>query len=141
MRSLGSYGFALGALFVSAFGCSTTKADCGCLVEKGNERRSVACGQSACVVGTLEICSETGQIVERGSCNAAPPATDQPETGGSTAAPNGPPDQSCSDLLAFCTSSCNSPASASTDCQTTASSGDNAACAQWQQTSGIVCRP
>jgi len=139
MRSLGTWSFAFGALFASALGCGT-KPDCGCVVEKGNERRSVACGQSACVAGTLEICGETGQIVERGSCNAAPPATDQPETGGSTAS-SSPPDHSCDDLLTFCSSSCNSPTSASTDCQNTASSGDNNACAQWQQTSGVLCRP
>lgn len=141
MRSLGIGSLAL-ALFGGALGCSTTKADCACVVEKGNERRSVACGQSACVAGTLEICGETGQIVERGACSAAPPSTDQPDTGGSSAtAPGVPPDHSCDDLLSFCSSSCNSPTAASTDCQNTASSGDSAACAQWQQTSGVLCRP
>ena len=141
MRSVGIWSFALGVLFSSTPGCSSNKSDCACLVERGNERRSVVCGQSACVAGTLEICSETGQIVERGACNPAPPSTEQPDTGGSGGSSCAAPDHSCDDLLSFCNSSCNSPTTASTDCQNTASSGDSAACQQWQQTNAVVCRP
>jgi hypothetical protein len=141
MRWHSAWSSAAIAALALGLGCGTAQPDCGCVVQKGAERRSLACGQSACVAGSLENCSETGQIVERGACNNAPPSMDETDAGTATGSPSNTPDHSCDDLLSYCNSSCHSPTSASTDCQNTASSGDSAACQQWQQTNGVLCRP
>ncbi len=129
------------AAWVATAGCSTANPDCGCVVERGAERRNLACGQSACVAGRIESCDKTGQIAERGSCSSTANNVDEPDAGTPTTDPNPTPDQRCQDLLGYCNASCTSPAAVSTDCQTTAIAGDADACQQWPLVNGVLCHP
>jgi hypothetical protein len=120
------------------FACSASQDNCTCLVENNGQRRTLACDEIACVGGITIACRGQGQSEQRGACTdapPAPPASTDPDSGAS--AP--PPDPSCDDLRTFCSVSCATPASESADCQSTASAGDPAACAQWQAANGVLC--
>ncbi len=109
--------------------CSSSRTECTCEVEFSGERRTVACGERACVGGTSVVCADQNVSVQRGTCTA-PPASS-----GGDMTPGGPTnpgiDPSCGDLSTFCETSCGTPASVSSDCEATASAGDPAACAEW----------
>src|SRR6478752_3546363 len=121
--------------------CSTDRPDCGCVVQQGVERRSVACGQSACIAGRLESCTETAEIIERGACSTGAVPSGEPDAGTTPAMPSDPNSGACLQLTSFCSTSCNSPAATAADCQATASAGNDDACQQWSLASAVLCRP
>ncbi len=140
MRPLWLCSVALAVALAASLGCSTAQPDCGCVVERGAERKSLACGQSACIAGRVESCSKKAEIIEGSTCSASTP-NDETDAGTSTSGPNPTEQQACSDLLTFCNSSCASPPATSTDCQNTANAGDEAACERWQLANGVLCHP
>jgi hypothetical protein len=135
-RSL-SVAITLGAVLA----CSTGKPDCGCLVQQGAERRSIACGQSACVAGRLESCSETAEIFERGACTSPSPKPEAADAGTTPDEPSRPADDGCLELSNYCSSSCRAPAATAADCLATANAGNGDACRQWSLASAVLCRP
>jgi hypothetical protein len=122
-------------------GCETAGPDCGCTVQVGSERRTLGCGERACVAGTLQVCDEDAEISEHGACtanNGAPTA----QAGSASIAPPTPVvTHDCDALRTYCNGSCTSPPNPSADCQTTASAGDEQACQRWPLTNGILCHP
>jgi hypothetical protein len=131
-------GFAI--WFLGPAACSSPDTDCTCAVENNGQRRTIVCGESACVGGTTLTCTDRNQSVKRSAC-VAPAAGRGFDAGATTPGQNPTPDHSCDDLLTFCNTNCGSPASVSADCLTTASSGDPAACAAWQLSNGVLCHP
>jgi hypothetical protein len=131
---------ALAVVSVAVVGCTSSSSDdCTCVVELNGDRRTLACGQTACVGAAVVICAEQDKSDLRGPCTQPPPP--EPPGSGSPDAGTGPPDTSCDDLSTFCATSCSRPASVSADCQTTASAGDPPSCAAWQTTNGLLCMP
>jgi len=123
---------------LGAVACSSTKDTCSCVVELGNERRTLACGDNACISGMTVSCVDDERTLERGSCSAAPAASGAP-----TESPTSPaaPDDSCANLQVFCDASCLGPATVAADCTATASAGDAPSCAAWQLVNGALCQP
>lgn len=124
---------------VLAVACTSGNDDCTCAVENAGVRRTLVCGETSCVAGLTLACVEKDDSVPRGACTEAPPAptaTSVPDAGTTQ-----PPDTSCDDLRAYCSSSCSKPATVSADCQSTANAGDPGSCAAWQSTNGVLCRP
>lgn len=128
----------LGAL---APACSTHPDDCSCSIEVATERRSLACGASACVDGVLLACVNQAEIAQRGACSPGKPSVSMDQPSMPDTEQTTPPDTSCAELATYCGSSCRSPASASADCQATASAQDADACRQWLLVNGVLCRP
>ncbi|WP_394850000.1 hypothetical protein LZC95_21395 [Pendulispora brunnea] len=120
--------------------CSSSNTDCTCAAEYNGQRRTLACGETACVGGVTIACGEKSQIVQGGACTVTSPPPESPgfDAGGN---PNPTPDRSCDDLRTYCSTSCSSPASVAADCLATASAGDPPSCATWPLTNGVVCRP
>ena len=119
--------------------CSSPTSDCTCLVDNNGERRTLACGETACVGGTSIACVDKEKVVLQGGCIVVLPPPEPEGTPDSGAPP--PPDPSCDDLRAFCNSSCNNPASVAADCQSVASAGNPQSCASWQSTNSALCKP
>jgi len=140
MRSLRS-GVVLAFALLGVGGCETAEPDCGCVVQVGSERRTLACGERACVAQILRSCDDDGQISERGACNVM---NGSPVAQAGTAPIDTPPATTtyyCDELRTYCTSNCTSPPNPSADCQATASAGDEQACQRWTLTNGILCHP
>jgi hypothetical protein len=129
---------ALLAACLTALTCTSSTSDCTCVVEYNGERRTLACGETACVGGVVTACGDQNKAVQHGACSEPSPNLDAGAPGSDAEAP---PDHSCDDLRTFCSASCNSPASVAADCQATATSGDPQTCAAWQSSNGVVCRP
>jgi hypothetical protein len=83
-------------------------------------------------------CAAKDEIVRNGDCVAPPDTSD--DAGTVTEEPP-PVDHRCDDLLSFCSTSCNAPASVASDCLTTGSSGDPDLCGQWSVANGSLCSP
>lgn len=128
------------SLVALAIACKGSTTDCNCPVEQNGERRTLACGETACVGGVTVACGGDQTVATRGACTEqqTPPP---PPAGGDAGGTPPPPDTSCDDLRAFCTSSCNAPAGAASDCLSTASAGDPTACKNWQSANSVLCRP
>jgi hypothetical protein len=129
------------ALFVACLiwiACTSSTSDCTCVVEYNGERRTLACGETACVGGVVTACGDQNKTVQHGACTSEPPP-DVDSGASSSGAP--PPDHSCDDLRNFCIASCNNPASVAADCQSTANAGDPQACAAWQSSNAVLCKP
>jgi hypothetical protein len=135
--------FAVG-LAAGEWGCRGSNTDCTCVVENNGQRRTLVCGESACVGETTVTCAEAETAVFQGACTIAP-APGPPDSGAPINDPDAgtytEPDRACADLLAFCNTSCRTPASASADCLTTATASDSTACSQWALTNGVLCHP
>jgi hypothetical protein len=131
---------ALVASYVAILSCSSSSTStCTCAVANNGERRSLVCGETACVGGTTYVCTDNQQIVTQGACIVVtPPPDTQP---GQDASAPPPPDPSCDNLRSFCNSSCNNPASVAADCQSVASAGDPGSCTSWQSTNSALCKP
>jgi hypothetical protein len=126
-----------GCLTSFAFACTSSTSDCTCVVEYNGERRTLACGETACIGGVVTACGDQNKTVQHGSCSEPPPNVDA----GVPPEAEPPPDHSCDDLRTFCNTSCNNPVSVAADCQATASNGDPQACAAWQSANGVLCKP
>ena len=139
MRSLGARLLAVIATLASLASCSSEQPDCSCVVEASTERRTLACGTTACIDGNRVSCTDQDEIADRGACSVAatPGADDEPVV----AEPAMPPDTSCADLYGYCGANCSAPATVSADCLVTAAAGDADACRQWPLASGVLCRP
>src|SRR4051812_30279926 len=132
----------LALVVVTSVACSSTSNDaCTCVVEQSGERRTLACGEAACVGGVVMTCAEQNKTAQRGACADTVETSEPAEPPSSDAESAVPPDPSCDNLRAYCMSSCSNPASVSADCQSTASSGDPRACVAWQLTNGLLCIP
>ncbi|WP_394828076.1 hypothetical protein [Pendulispora albinea] len=120
--------------------CTSSNTDCTCTAEYAGQRRTLACGETACVGGTTVTCGDKDQLALGGACTVTAPPPEGPgfDAGGN---PTPPPDRSCDDLRTYCSTSCTNPASVSADCQATASAGNPESCATWTLTNGVVCRP
>jgi hypothetical protein len=129
--------FATGILLQSS--CSASTSDCTCLVDNNGERRTLACGDTSCIGGTVLACADKEKVVPHGACSATPAPSDTPPSADSGAAP--PSDPSCPNLAAFCGTSCSSPASVAADCLSVANAADPQACAAWQGANGLLCHP
>jgi hypothetical protein len=137
---LGGVSALVTAALAAGSGACRSSTDCTCTVERGGERRVLACGENACVGGVTLACGDDEQVLQRGACteeNPPPPPSTSPDSGGTPP----PVDTSCDDLRTFCSSSCNRPASTAADCVSVANAGDPQACASWRATSSVVCRP
>lgn len=122
--------------------CGTREPDCGCTVQVGSERRTIGCGESACIASSLQYCQNAAEIVDRGACSVTSNGGQSNQAGtSSTAPPDMPEPHACDDLLTYCSTSCSSPPTASADCQATAGLGDDDACERWLLTNGILCHP
>src|SRR5262245_13590616 len=115
----------LGWLLIQA-GCSSSNTTCTCTVQNGGMRRTIACGDSACIDGTTTVCTEQGKTVLRDACSA-PPTASEVDSGGPMPVEDAGSRHFCDDLSSFCDTSCGTPASAAADCRATATSGDEAA--------------
>lgn len=141
MRSL-RVGFVVMVALGTLGACGTKEPDCGCSAQVGSERRVLACGESACVANILQYCEKSAQIIERGACSITSNGGSAAQGGSvGSAPPDDPAPHACDDLRIYCSSSCSSPPAPSTDCQTTASAGDDDACQRWPLTNGILCHP
>jgi hypothetical protein len=123
-------------------GCASSHhTDCTCLVDINGARRTLVCGETACVGGVTASCIDEDSSVERGACTPALAASPEVDAGVAEEQPDAGPDRSCDDLLTYCNTNCSGPASAATDCLTSASTGDAAACAAWPLERGLLCHP
>jgi hypothetical protein len=141
-------GFALAAVAIVA-ACTSNGETCTCAIEQGGEHTEVACGATACVGGVEFTCADDQTVSQHDGCSEGTPGPIG--TGRSSASSAGgividaggssPPDTSCSDLLNYCNSACQSPADVAAGCLSAASSNDPAQCQSWQSSNGILCQP
>jgi hypothetical protein len=111
--------------------------DCICTIDVNGDQRTLACGRSVCVSGTLQTCADKDQIVTRADCSSLPMPTAPIDAGG----PIQPSDPTCDDLDSFCTTNCNNPPSLAADCHSTAASQDASRCSSWRLTNAFSCKP
>lgn len=129
----------LAVSLLACLSCEDADVDCTCRVELADERRTLACGESACIAETQVTCTEDGTSVPGGVCAKDPdpaPSALPPDPG-----PAPTPDTRCEDLLRFCETSCPSPAATALECRSAALSGAPEACAAWSLGSGVLCHP
>src|SRR5206468_10326511 len=85
------------ASFGLAIACRASTTDCNCPVEQNGERRTLACGETACVGGVTVACGSDQAVVSRGACTEQQTPPPPPAGGDAGDTPPPPPDTSCDD--------------------------------------------